>query len=49
LSNNPTVQQFWEMEVRATNLYTLLYPHPKVRRGNLDYLQEPVFYSGPVK
>ena len=49
LHENPTAQQFWEMDVRSTNLYTLLYPNPKAREGNLDYLQEPVFYTRQVK
>ena len=43
LQNNPTIRCFWEMDVRATNLYTLLYPNPATRKGNLDYLQNPVF------
>ncbi|MGI6587637.1 MAG: nucleotidyltransferase [Peptococcia bacterium] len=43
LHNNPTVRCFWDMDVRATNLYTLLYPNFTARKGNLDYLQKPIF------
>lgn len=48
LHNNPTTQCFWKMDVKATNLYTLLYHQQLNRKGNLDYLQEPVFYPGQV-
>ncbi len=34
---------FWEMDVKATNLYTLLYPHPEQKSGNLDYLKGPIY------
>jgi len=48
LPNNPTARCFWEMDVKATNLYTLLYAKVSARKGNLDYLQEPIFYPGQV-
>lgn len=44
LPANPILHRFWEYDVRATNLYTLLYPQSSTRCGNLDYLQQPVFY-----
>lgn len=37
------LQQFWEFDVRATNLYSLLYPDAARRQGNFDYLRKPVF------
>lgn len=45
LPNNPVLRRFWEFDVRATNLYALLYPQTPVRTGNLDYLQRPVHHS----
>lgn len=44
LPTNPILHRFWEYDVRATNLYTLLYPQSSTRCGNLNYLQRPVFY-----
>jgi predicted nucleotidyltransferase len=44
IPTNPVLQLFWEYDVRATNLYTLLYPQSAARQGNLDYLHQPVFY-----
>lgn len=41
LPTNAVLQRFWEFDVRATNLYALLYPQTSVRTGNLDYLQHP--------
>ena len=34
-------RSFWQMDVLATNLYTLLFPSPEQRTGNLDYLKGP--------
>jgi predicted nucleotidyltransferase len=45
LLTDPILQRFWEYDVRATNLYTLLYPQNSTRCGNLDYLKQPVFYT----
>ncbi len=42
LPNNAVLQSFWDFEIRATNLYSPLYPRPSVRLGNLDYRQNPV-------
>lgn len=36
------VRLFWEMDVLATNLYTLLYRAPAKRRAGDDYLKSPV-------
>ncbi|MBZ4655437.1 MAG: hypothetical protein JG781_2796 [Peptococcaceae bacterium] len=43
LTNCKNFSTFWEMEIKATNLYTLLYSEPKQRLGNLDYLRGPVY------
>jgi predicted nucleotidyltransferase len=45
LPADPIMRHFWEYDVRATNLYSLLYPQISTRHGNLDYLQRPVFYT----
>lgn len=45
---DPTIRCFWKLDVRATNIYTLLYSNPTARKGSLDYLQAPVFYHGQV-
>ncbi len=42
---NETFRLFWEMENLSTNLYTLLYPAPHQRKGNLDYLISPIYYQ----
>lgn len=42
-TTDPVIRSFWEFDVRATNLYTLFYPHPAKRQGNLDYRQSPVY------
>lgn len=43
LANCKKFSTFWEMETKATSLYTLFYAAPKERLGNLDYLKDPVF------
>lgn len=43
LQTNAHLRCFWESDLLATNLYTLLYPGTAVREGNLDYLHDPVF------
>lgn len=47
LRRSAQLRCFWESDVLATNLYSLLYPKAAVRKGNLDYLHEPVFYPSP--
>lgn len=37
-----TFRAFWDTDVVATNLYTLLFPSPPERKGNLDYFRGPV-------
>lgn len=48
-SNNQAVssehfRSFWEMDVLASNLYSLLYPTLTARTGGADYLLSPVRY-----
>lgn len=42
LKKHPEIFPFWEKDVLATNLYTLLYPNPMTRTANLDYQLPPV-------
>ncbi len=39
--NDPRFKTFWDMDILATNLYSLLYPAANMRRGGLDYLTSP--------
>ncbi|MEA1960370.1 MAG: nucleotidyltransferase [Bacillota bacterium] len=31
-----------DLDIKATNIYTLLYPNPSMRQGNLDFTQSPI-------
>jgi hypothetical protein len=44
-SGDDITRQMLELDINATNLYTLLYPNPDQRRGNLDYTTSPVVYE----
>lgn len=40
--NNEAFRNFWEMDVLSTNLYNLLYPEEKERKGHEDYYRSPL-------
>ncbi|HEX3011326.1 MAG TPA: nucleotidyltransferase [Syntrophomonadaceae bacterium] len=41
---NKAMQQMLQLDIKATNLYTLLYPDPDQRKGNLDFTTSPVIH-----
>jgi len=44
--SSPIRQDMLRLDVRATDLYTLLYPHPRQRRGAQDYTTSPQAHIG---
>lgn len=45
LTDDQVFRTFWEMDVKATNIYSLLYQEESLRWGNRDYYQKPIFIS----
>lgn len=43
ISNSPSFKTFWEMDVLATDIFSLALPKENLRSGGLDY------YKGPVQ
>jgi len=41
-STNPTLRAMLDLDVRATDIYTLLYPNPSTRHGSQDFTTSPV-------
>jgi len=41
-SSNPVLQTMLDLDVRATDIYTLLYPNPAERKGARDFTTSPV-------
>jgi len=40
--NQPVLSRMLDLDIRATDLYSLLYPNPEERSGGLDYIISPV-------
>ncbi len=40
--SDPVVQAMLDLDVRATNIYTLLYPNPENRQGSQDFTTSPI-------
>lgn len=40
--SNPLLQAMLDLDRRATDIYTLLYPNPETRQGGLDFSTSPV-------
>ncbi len=41
-NSNPVLQSMLDLDVRAANVYTLLYPNPATRKGAQDFITSPV-------
>lgn len=46
---DPRFEVFWEMDILASDLYSILYPSEAARKGGADYLISPVNLADPKK